>query len=238
MYETSLILVPPKRSLQPLWRYLSASRLLDLLQTEELFFSHLPVLEDENEGALTERSRENLAGWFQKQNHCSPQVAHEEVRKYQENRNNFFVNCWHMNDHESYLMWKAYAARGFAVRTTFERVTAALETERPVVTGGVVEYLDFTRDASPVGNVFNHVATKDRPYQDEREFRLVLWDRDPRNAEHPKLSQGMRVPVKISMLVQKVVRSPYPEPMEPELERLLERHELEVQRSAVVVKAN
>ena len=92
MYETSRVLAPPKRSLQPLWRYLSANRLLDLLRTEELFFSHLPVLEDENEGALTERSREHLAAWFQRQNRCSLQVAYEEVRKYQENRNNFYVN--------------------------------------------------------------------------------------------------------------------------------------------------
>lgn len=65
---------------------------------------------------------------------------------------------------------------------------------------------------------------------------LLIGAIGPRNAEHPKPSQGMRVPVKVSMLVQAIVRSPYPEPMEPELERLSEHHQVEIQSSAVVAK--
>lgn len=237
MYEPSRVLVRPDNTRQTYWRYLSAPRLLDLLVTGELYFAHLPVLEDQNEGALTARSSEHLANWFQHHNKSSRIVAYQEVEKYQEHRKDFYVNCWHMNLHESYLMWKAYADRGFAIRTTFERLQAALDASPSVVTGGVVQYVNFARDFTPVGNVFNHVATKDLPYQDEREFRLVFWDIDPRNAEHPKLPGGVRIPVKVDMLIQSVVRSPYAPPIDPELERLMQHHGIPLHSSTVLAKA-
>jgi hypothetical protein len=233
MYEASSTLTRPEWTLQPLWRYLSAERLRDLLSTREIYFAHLPVLEDQQEGALTSRSREHLASWFQHHNKCTRLIAYSEVEKYQENRTNFYINCWHMNRHESYLMWKAYAGRGFAIQTTFERLQASLDSTQSVITGGVVQYLDFTRDFTPVGNVFNHVATKDMPYQDEREFRLVFWDLDPRNATHAKLPTGLRVPVNVRMLVQAIVKSPYHEPLDQEIERLMEQHGINLVKSTV-----
>jgi hypothetical protein len=236
MYEASSTLVAPRRTLQPLWRYLSAQRLLDLLATGELYFAHLPVLEDQNEGALTARSRERLADWFQHHNKSTRLVAYQEVDKYQENRAGFYVNCWHMNNHESYLMWKAYAGRGFAIQTTFERLQASLGGTEFVATGGVVKYVDFARELTPVGNVFDHLATKDMPYEDEREFRLVFWDLDPRNAAHPKLATGLRVSVDVSMLAQAIVRSPYHEPLDREIERLMEQHEIKLVSSMVCAK--
>lgn len=89
-----------------------------------------------------------------------------------------------MNDVESYLMWKAYGERGFAVQTTFERIQISFDSFDGEVQGGVVEYIDFTREELPVGNVFSAVVTKDLPYRDEREFRLLLWrpELDPDNA--------------------------------------------------------
>ncbi len=237
MFEPSTTLVRPKNTRQRMWRYLAANRLQDLLETHELYFAHLPVLEDAREGALTSRSREHLANWFQHQNGCSRAQAYAEVDEYQNAQRFFHVNCWHMNDHESYLMWKAYATRGFAIQTTFERMQASFEKSTAFVTGGVVDYVDFERDLTPVGNVFNHVATKDMPYLDEREFRLVFWDVDPRNANYPKAERGVRVKVDIAMLVQSIVRSPFPEPIAPELERLIESNGFSFSSSSVYARA-
>lgn len=238
MFDPSSTLVAPKNTLQRMWRYLSSRRLQDLLETQELFFAHLPALEDAREGALTARSREHLANWFQHQNRSSRAQAYAEVDEYQTAQRYFHVNCWHMNDHESYLMWKAYANRGFAIQTTFERLQTSLHESPAVVTGGVVDYVDFERDLTPVGNVFNHVATKDMPYRDEREFRLVFWDVEPRNANYAKAEGGVRVKVDIKMLVQGIVRSPYPEPMTPELERLIEDNGFSFGSSVVSAKTH
>jgi hypothetical protein len=236
MYESSSTLSDPADSLQPLWRYLSADRLSDLLKTQELFFAHLPVLEDAREGALTARSREHLARWFQAHNSSSAAQAYAEVDKYEEAHREFYVNCWHMNRHESYLMWKAYGGRGFAVETSFERLRASLENTTAAVTGGVVQYVDFERDRTPVGNVFTHVATKDKPYQDEREFRLVLWAVDPRNSDYPKATNGVRVKVDTQMLIRKVVQNPFGGPASPELQRLLDENGLCCGASSVWVR--
>ena len=237
MFEPSSTLARPKRTLQTMWRYLSASRLHNLLATEDLFFAHLPVLEDAREGALTARSREHLANWFQHQNGSTRAQAYAEVDEYQKAQRYFYVNCWHMNDHESYLMWKAYASRGFAIETTFERLQASLHISPAVVTGGIVDYVNFERDLTPVGNVFNHVTTKDMPYRDEREFRLVFWDVDPRNIDYTKVANGVRVKADIKMLIRSIVRSPYPEPLAPDLEHLIEANGLHLGNSAVSARA-
>lgn len=221
-----------------MWRYLSADRLQNLLETQELFFSHLPIQEDALEGALTERSREHLASWFQNHNNSSRAKAYLEVDEYQKAQEHFYVNCWHMNNYESYLMWKVYANRGFAIQTTFERLQASLDTSDAAITGGVVDYIDFKRDITPLGNVFNHVATKDKPYQDEREFRLVFWDLAPGNSEYPKVTNGVRVKVNVTMLIESIIRSPYPESMSPDLERLIEAKGFRFHSSGIPVKQN
>lgn len=236
MFEPSLTLVRPKRTLQSMWRYLSAERLCDLLETQELYFAHLPVLEDAREGALTTRSREHLANWYQHQDHSTRLEAYAQVDDYQSAQRFFYVNCWHMNDHESYLMWKAYANLGFAIETTFERLQASFSNSQAIVTGGVVDYVDFERDITPVGNTFNHVATKDMPYRDEREFRLVFWDVDPRNIDYAKVGNGVRVKVDVKMLIRNIIRNPYQKPLAPDLERLIEANGLSFGSSAVATR--
>lgn len=235
MFNPSSTLQRPSNSRQPLWRYLTANRLLHLLSSESLFFAHLPILEDQHEGALTRRSFEHMVNWFQHHNRCSAQQAYEEAVRYQSHREDFCVNCWHMNSHESYLMWKAYGNRGYAVRTTFERLQASLDESDAAITGGVVEYVDFARDLTPVGNVFNHVATKDLPYQDEREFRLVHWAVDPINVNFRRIGKGLLVRVNLRMLIASVVRSPYHEPMDLQLEELLQKHGVQIESSVVKV---
>lgn len=180
MYQSSGVLTKPSNSRQLLWRYMALGHLIDLLETGELFFTHVPAFVDGLEGALTVRSKEHLFRWFIGKG-STPDVAHKELQQYETHHSAFYANCWHMNDIESYLMWKAYADRGYAIRTTFERVQASFEPFAGAITGGVVSYVDFERDLIPVGNVFTHVITKDRPYRDEREFRLFFWRPDPKN---------------------------------------------------------
>lgn len=236
MYEQSSTLRQPEDSLQPLWRYLSADRLKNLLSTSELFFPHLVALEDKNEGALTQRTHAHLVSWFQAHNKSTYAQAQIAVDQYLKLSRQFYVNCWHMNDHESYLMWKAYAGRGYAIKTSFERIRAAFEKATCVINGGVVEYVDFKRDATLIGNVFNHVVTKDKPYSDEREFRLVFWEPHPSNREHPKVENGVRVPVNISMLIQSIVASPFADPMDAQLEQLMAKNGMIVGDSTVAAR--
>ena len=126
MYQTPKCPCTAPHSLQPLWRYFKYEHLMDLLDSEELFFAHLHGLSDGLEGSLTERTRDRLFKWsYGRYNDAT--LARQEVEYYENHRNAFFVNCWHMNDAESYLMWKVYGDRGFAIRTTFERVQISFD---------------------------------------------------------------------------------------------------------------
>ncbi len=171
MFEQQSDLRCPTEGTQALWRYVTSERLLDLLTSEELYFTHVLAFSDGREGSLTNRTRDRLLTWFKTQTKVDEASAQELVRRYEEAQEDFYVSCWHMNDVESYLMWKAYAERGFALRTSYNRIQAAFDRFNGVVTGGVVEYVDFARHRTSVGNAFHLVMTKDLPYRDEREFR-------------------------------------------------------------------
>ncbi len=225
MYHTPRVLERPRNSLQPLWRYLRYERLMDLLDTEELFFAHLLGLSDGFEGSITGRTRDRLFHWFYSQSE-DVALARQDVEDYENHSNAFFVNCWHMNDGESYLMWKAYGERGFAIRTTFERVQISFDRFVGEVNGGVVEYIDFAREATRIGNVFTPVVKKDSPYRDEREFRLLLWQPNKANQWIDVSAPGVRVRVDLGKLIEKIYVSPRVKKVPPELHKLLDRKRL------------
>jgi hypothetical protein len=231
MYERVKVLRYPTNNSQFLWRYLPYERLLDLLRSEELYFTHVPAFSDGLEGSLTNRTRERLVTWFKMRLKINDDSAREQVRKYEEAQEDFYANCWHMNDFESYLMWKAYAERGFAVRTTYERVQAAFDRFNGAVTGGVVKYVDFTRESTPVGIAFHLVTTKDLPYRDEREFRLLLWAVDPKNSELQRSGKGIRVPVDVRTLIDCVYVNPLNQSTPSDLLALLKSHKIAIDTS-------
>lgn len=233
MFDRHKALKYPQNSRQSLWRYVPYNRLFDLIKNQELFFTHVPAFSDALEGSLTERSRDHLASWFERMNKSSISSANEEVRKYEEAQGGFYANCWHMNNFESYLMWKAYAERGYAIRTTFERLQASFDSFSGTITGGTIDYIDFARDRVPVGNVFHLVMTKDLPYSDEREFRLLFWSIEPLNANLRTEPNGIRVSVKVSMLIEKVFVNPLNPSVPGELLDLLEQHKIPIDGSSL-----
>ena len=147
------------RSLQAVWRYINEEYLLELGRTGVMYFRHLPELSDGLEGSLTARTRERL---FRRlyADYGDAATANAAVNDFDQHREAFYVNCWHMNDAESYLMWKVYADRGFAIETTVERLQLAFDSTTENVEGAVVNYLDYGREEFTIGNVFPPVLTR------------------------------------------------------------------------------
>jgi hypothetical protein len=235
MFEQQSDLRYPTEDRQ-LWRYVTSERLLDVLTSEELYFTHVLAFSDGLEGSLTNLTRDRLLTWFKTNVKVDEASAQGLVKKYEEAQEDFYVSCWHMNDFESYLMWKAYAERGFALRTTYKRVHAAFGRFNGIVTGGVVEYVDFARDSTPVGNAFHLVITKDLPYRDEREFRLVLWAVDSKNTQLKRASNGIRVPVDIGTLIDRVYVNPLNPSIPEDLLALLKSHKIAIDTSRLVYR--
>lgn len=209
MYETDNLLKQPKKPDQYLWKYYAENRLLELLHSSELFFTHVPTFADGFEGLLPAKTRASFIRWCIA-NGSAPAKAAQEATDYEKMRDDFYASCWHVNDHESYLMWKVYAndSRGYAVRTTFERIQAAFDGFPGIIRGGSVEYVDFTEDDVGAGYAFDLVTTKDLPYRDESEFRLFFWNKESPNNTHPTFEDGVKVPVDLSFLVECLYVSP------------------------------
>ncbi len=130
------------------------------------------------------------------------------------------ISCWTKSDHESSLMWDAYAgAEGVAVRTTFQDLQSAIRSVQPElpVTFGQVEYVDFRQREVPRfgwGPLFH----KRIEYRGEDEVRVVLPGPPIIGSQSGKPlgldpdvdeQRGRHIPVCLGILVKEVVLSPH-----------------------------
>ena len=193
--------------MQKLWRYLRYERLLEIINTGLLFFPHISQFSDKWEGLLTERTRELFfRAEYAKYNDSI--IANASLSNYESFKDSFYILCWHMSDHESYLMWKVYAERGCAIQTNYERLVASFPDGPPEVNGCIVTYLDYERDSFPIGNVYSSVSYKDLPYLDEKEFRLLFWKTALPNQSYQVGIRGVEIAVDLDMLIDNIYIDP------------------------------
>lgn len=212
--------------MQPLWRYLKYERLIQLLSTESLYFRQLSLMNDQWEGLLTRKTKNWLFEHFYAK-YQSATTANQEIAEYEKHREEFHINCWHMNDAESYLMWKVYSDRGCAIESTFERMQISFDQFPGEIEGTVVKYLDFMRDEIPVGNIYHAAASKSLPYREEKEFRLLFWQYSSANQAIPTGSGGVIVKVDLNKLISKIWLSPQFAGTRSEIEGLIRQKNLD-----------
>lgn len=191
-----------------LWRYMSLPKFLDLITTQEMYFANNMQLigEDPYEGALpmfTEmifslRKQNN----FYKQVHPNlPDMINgvdydkkieqicstiDKIREYT------YINCWHINNDENYLMWKSYAKEkgGVAIVTDIESLLEAFDTDIEIKvipveyeTNAITKvklpsYLDILVDKFDVKKlediVFTSSLYKKEFFKNEQELRLIF----------------------------------------------------------------
>lgn len=187
-----------------------------MLSKGSLYFSSLQSFDDGREGQLTARTAKRF---FESQyaQYGPSYNAVGAMNQYLAFQKDIYANCWHMNQEESYLMWKAYASRGIAIKTNFERACASFEAFTGTVSGGVVDYIDFSRQETSIGNIFIHAVTKDSPYMDEKEFRFLTWRQELMNQNLKFGEKGQTISIDIDMLVEKI----YIRPFHPKLPQYL-----------------
>ncbi len=207
MYKSHEHLKQPENSRQKLWHYLKYERLLQIINDGFLYFSHITKINDKWEGLLTDKTKEELFR-IEYNKYENANTASASIADYEEKKDSFYVNCWHMNDHESYLMWKVYGEKGCAIQTNYERLVTSFGDNPPVINGCVIRYIDYERDSFPIGNVFWSVTYKDLPYRDEKEFRLLYWKLHLANQNIPVEENGLKVKIDVNMLIDNIYINP------------------------------
>lgn len=208
------------------WRYLTLPKFVDILQNRVLHFATADRLraDDKTEGAtLTAASLEAIKQiqTLSQKNIALPhptianftinQVAESEFRFYQANENGrlkeYHINCWHMNDHENFAMWKVYSEPfGVCIQSTYKNLARSFADEEysffrnKNIYIGEVKYIDWDSDVIPGNNVFWPVMHKKREFAYENELRCIIWERE-KSVVRPK--------VNLDTLIEKVYINPY-----------------------------
>lgn len=196
----------PEDPNSPLWKYMDLERFVRLIQSKSLWFSQVNQLEDLLEGSLGRLNWENRGQRIQ--GFSTPffgggKYVGEEDRFY-------YVNCWHLSDHESMGMWKIYASLGLgiAIKTSPANLKTAILDAKDIY-GGIVKYVDHEIELIPKNNGFARYLQKSLPYSYEQEFRLVHslpnWD------EIEETPGGIEIEINPEALITEVVVAPHTE---------------------------
>jgi hypothetical protein len=203
-----------------IWRYLSLDKFLDLLISKELFFSNSASMTDKYEGLVPKRNQEYLLRQLKKEGYSKKEADIEsQSRFYMTNslRELTLINCWTINQHESYALWKIYlggAKSGVAIKTTVGKLKRAIQLGKDPYDEDIfiskVNYTDFIKDAPD--NRFNVITTKNRFYEYEKELRLFIFHYPlSEGGETPpyKVPIGRRLKIDLDELIDELYLSPF-----------------------------
>lgn len=189
-----------------LWRYMDLAKFIHLLEFKALHLAALRTFEDPFEG---HPPRSVIASMTKEPPNLSPEVRakrlaiiENNLAMFKNSRNCVFASCWHMNQTESAGMWAQYirAGEGIAVQTTFEKLKSSIAAQTHLVSGAVVQYVDFEEYEPNEFNVLVWGTLKRSSYSHEREFRLVALDQPG--------PSGLSIAVDVTQLIERVYVAP------------------------------
>jgi hypothetical protein len=194
--RAALLQVPTDPQIR-IWRYMDFTKLLSMLEDNALFFTRADLFEDAFEGSYPEPNpAARLAAIGPKLPETAPPWQHEDAERarkmigesfgdfFRALREHFFVNCWHMNEHESAAMWKLYGESSYtiAVQSRYDLLRKCLpcaldEFGNPKdghIDVAAVKYIDYAKEAIPEGYMFSAFIHKRKSFEHERELRAFF----------------------------------------------------------------
>ncbi len=187
--ESKTALVENYNDTETIWRYMDLSKFISILEEKQLFLTRLDKFDDKFEGGypiedFLTNAHKLLGSLGEKLFTISRKSFIEALTiayKY-----GFFANCWHINNFESFGMWKVYlkSPEGIAIKTTVGELKRSIRKDNSNnVTYGRVEYLDYDKE-SILGvyekNKKNGIYTppfpvffKRKAFEYENEFRIM-----------------------------------------------------------------
>lgn len=172
----------------PIWRFMSLSKFLSLLESKSLYFPQVKVLlaRDPFEGKFAS-NRAALAEHIATGLHESSgdPAAVTKFRRIatqildtseQMAQHVAYVSCWNISEFESAALWSVYAqeSEGIAIRSTVGRIRAALRDSEREVMLGRVQYRIGTSDHVHPDNIFRLVYSKRASFSFENELRACV----------------------------------------------------------------
>ena len=202
------------------WRYMAHWKLEKLLNDSSLFFPNAMTLSDKYEVSIPksvlESKRKELekSGFKKRKLEEKLAVFHWETNPM---KDLVLANCWSINPHESYALWKIYLGgkkNGVAIKSTVSSLTKAIESGNDPYSESFfvakVKYCHhLKKDQLARESV---IATKKPYYSFEEELRLFIIN-DPlsEGGTTPPydISVGRSVSVNLHTMIKQVYISPF-----------------------------
>jgi hypothetical protein len=166
---------PGDGELEKVWRYMSFSRFVWLLQNKQLWLSRADLLGDPWEIALAGNQLEHVIARHPPTTlplpDAPPETALERSKKIIELwRRTTFVSCWSASDYESHALWRIYcrSSEGVALQTTFARLR---DSVHPVSLHRVIYQAPGIDRRTPTRS--DLITKKRRMFAYENEIRVV-----------------------------------------------------------------
>jgi len=201
------------------WRYMTLEKFIDLIMSNELFFTNASKLTDKYEGTIPGKTIEAYRKQLALQNLSEDEMQLQlDLLKHTADsfRELTLVNCWTMNSFESYALWKIYlggSKGGVAIRTTASRIKEAIknggEPYDEDIFFSTIEYSDYIDDPN---NRFRWITRKNKFYEFEKEARLFIfhYPLSEGGTKPPyKIRNGRRYKVDINKLIERIYLSPF-----------------------------
>jgi hypothetical protein len=187
------------------------AKYVSLVSSSSLFFSRSDRFADPFEGSLSQGNLRLRPTVYS----AIPTDQQESLFSQMSNFSRWarqwtYINCWHLNEHESAAMWDLYAKinEAVAVETTYDRLLQILPKR---VFLGCVNYIDYGKDWLPEGNSLYPFMHKRKSFEHEREVRAIIHDLpcgELFNYNKINESQGQHVPIALNDLIVAVHVSP------------------------------
>jgi len=202
MYKTHKDFTTPNRK-TIIWRYMSLSKFLSLINNEELYFARHDKFFDAQEGILSDPDK----SFF------DSKVPGISSRMKCENLGCTYINCWIMSDTEQYLMWTAYSSidEGIAIKTTVGNLIDSLDpNDKRSIYISDVNYIDYKSQYTfdKTGGFANLLAPffcKGKYFEQEKKLRLIYnnYEIDERNK-----IEGVQFKVSLDTLIDEIWIAP------------------------------
>ena len=217
-----------------IWRFVDFAKFMGLLEDKALFFCRSDRLGDDFEGHYSNAPlRANvtyISADSPPKTDYNVLLDEEDVTPIKEHnlqlRQSVFINCWNLNNYESYNLWRLYSAnKGVAIQSTFGRLKESLKSSPERVNVGRVTYIDWDEHDVPVGNSLYPFVYKRNNFESENELRALYWDIDNRYGN--KL--GINIPINLEILVENIYIYPMSSQWHHDLvQSILKRYNLNV----------
>ena len=159
-----------------IWRFMDLRKFRDLMASEELYFRRADLFSDKSEGLPPDQYAMRVLG-------LDPYDIKDRVSldnhlgSLAQNRESYYISCWHLYRQETLDMWEQYGSDGVAVCSRYELLKSALDGLLDQAHAGLVRY--GTDHLAGTFNALAFITTKQVQYSVEREVRAWMTAGDP-----------------------------------------------------------